>query len=318
MTMRIFTAEQIRAALGVADLIEPVAAAFKAYSRGEASDAISHLYPNGGDVHIKAGYLRGSPIFAVKLATGFTANSARGIPIWDGLVMAFDATTGAPVALLQDGGVLTDWRTAAAGAIATRALAPGAHTLGVIGSGLQAFWQPIAHKAALPGIARVLIWARSHAGAQAIVQRLQVALPGVEIVAASDLEQTVRDCDALVTTTASREVLIRRAWLRAGQHITAIGADDAFKRELEIEVVRDADTVVVDAREISSRYGEVAQALTAGQISLERCIELGELLANPALHQPRGGFTLAKLIGLGVQDLAAVEAALAALDAAQA
>jgi ornithine cyclodeaminase/alanine dehydrogenase-like protein (mu-crystallin family) len=313
--MRTYTRAQIRAAMTIGDMLEPVAEALKAHARGQVDDAISHLHPNHGEVHIKAGYRRGGPVFAVKVAAGFANNAARGLPVWDGLVLAFDANTGQPVALLQDGGLLTDWRTAAAGAIATRAFAPRARTLGIVGAGLQGFWQPIAHKAALPRLERVLIWARDVDRARALAQRLAPELPAVQITVQDDLRTLVQASDAIVTVTASRSPLIHRDWLRDGQHVTAVGADDADKHELALDVLRDARAVAVDARDVNTRYGDVAHALRAGMITLERCIELGALLEHPELIPAGSGYTVAKLIGLGVQDLASVEAALSKLTA---
>ena len=74
-----------------------------------------------GEIHVKAGHLHGAPAYAVKVASGFYAQDP---PAIDGLVLVFDATTGAPVAFLLDGGCITDMRTGAAGGVAARWLAP--------------------------------------------------------------------------------------------------------------------------------------------------------------------------------------------------
>jgi ornithine cyclodeaminase/alanine dehydrogenase-like protein (mu-crystallin family) len=99
--MKIISAEQVRANLKLEDLIEPLRNAFKSYSRGDSSDAIGFLRPNGGEVHIKSGFMAGSKVFAVKISAGFQENVARGNPVWDGVVMAFDASTGAPLAMVD-------------------------------------------------------------------------------------------------------------------------------------------------------------------------------------------------------------------------
>ncbi len=300
--MRIITMEQIRAVMQLKDLLEPVTEAFKAYSRGDSSDAIAHLHPNDGEVHIKAGFMRGSRVFAVKISAGFTSNAARGLPIWDGAVMAFDAETGVPVALLQDGGILTDWRTAVAGAVATRAVASKTRTMGVVGTGLQAYWQPLAHRAALE-FETLLIWGRNLDRARELQTKLEPQLSGVQIEVIPDLETLVRRSDAIITTTASREPLIRAAWLRDGQHITAVGADDDHKQELEPAALERAQCVVVDSIPVNLKYGDVARA----GLEAAKLIELGHVLERPAAMS---GVTVAKLIGLGVQDLAAVQAVL--------
>jgi ornithine cyclodeaminase/alanine dehydrogenase-like protein (mu-crystallin family) len=309
--MKIISADQVRANLKLEDLIEPLRNAFKTYSRGDSSDAIGFLRPNGGEVHIKSGFMAGSKVFAVKVSAGFQENIARGNPVWDGVVMAFDASTGAPLAIVQDGGLLTDWRTAVAGAVASHALARGdAKTLGVMGTGIQGLWQPLAHKTVID-FERLLLWGRNPEKAKLIQAQLEPQLPGVKIEVIIDLEQLVRSSEIIVTATGSLEPLIRSEWLQPGTHITAVGADDDRKRELELSVLEKADVIVVDSLLVNQKYGDIAKALNAGTLQTSSLIELGTLLANPNLGRTSSEqITVAKLVGLGVQDLAAVEVVL--------
>jgi ornithine cyclodeaminase len=309
--MKIVSADQVRANLKLEDLIEPMRNAFRSFSRGDSSDAIGFLRPNGGEVHIKSGFMAGCKVFAVKVSAGFQENIARGNPVWDGVVMAFDASTGTPVAIVQDGGLLTDWRTAVAGAVASRALARGdAKSLGVIGTGIQGLWQPLAHKTVID-FDRLLIWGRSVEKAKAIQTQLEPQLPGVKVEVITDLEQLVCESEIIVTATGSLEPLIRSEWLQPGTHITAVGADDDRKRELELSVLERANVIVVDSLLVNQKYGDIAQALKAGTLEASSLIELGTLLANPNLGRSSSEqITVAKLVGLGVQDLAAVEVVL--------
>ena len=311
INLRLITADQVRANLKLEDLIEPMRNAFKAFSRGDSSDAIGFLRPNGGEVHIKSGFVAGSKVFAVKVSAGFQENMARGLPVWDGAVMAFDASTGAPVAIVQDGGLLTDWRTAVAGAVASHALARGdAKTLGVIGTGIQGLWQPLAHKTVID-FDRLLIWGRNETKAQQLRAQLEPQLPGVKVEVFSELEQLVRESEIIVTATGSLEPLIGNEWLQTGTHITAVGADDDRKRELEFAVLERAEVIVIDSLLVNQKYGDVAQALKSGVLETSRLIELGTLLGNPNLGRTSSEqITVAKLVGLGVQDLAAVEVVL--------
>jgi ornithine cyclodeaminase len=320
--MRLVTANDIRAQVQLTDLLEPVSRAFQAYARGISSDAISHLHPDGGEVHIKSGAVRGEPYFVTKISGGFSGNVARGLPVWDGVVVAFDAETGQPVAFLHDEGILTDWRTAAAGAVASSALArPDARTLGVVGTGLQGYWQTVAHCALASSSAlnleTVLLWGRDPERTQVLARKLELELSGVRVEACTNLEQLVRESDILVTATGSNEPLIRAEWLRAGQHITALGADNADKRELEAAVLTRADVIVVDSLEVNGRYGEVAAALRDGTLQPGRIRgELGALLSGRIPGRSSDAqVTLVKLVGLGVQDLAAASAVLERLAA---
>jgi ornithine cyclodeaminase/alanine dehydrogenase-like protein (mu-crystallin family) len=311
INLKLISADQVRANLKLEDLIEPIRNAFKSYSRGDSSDAIGFLRPNGGEVHIKSGFMTGSKVFAVKVSAGFQENIARGNPVWDGVVMAFDASTGAPLAMVQDGGLLTDWRTAVAGAVASHALARAdSKTLGVIGTGIQGLWQPLAHKTVID-FDRLLIWGRSVEKAKALQARLEPQLPGVKIEVITDLEQLVQASEIVVTATGSLEPIIKSEWVQPGTHITAVGADDDRKRELELSVLEKADVIVVDSLLVNQKYGDIAQTLKAGTLQTSSLIELGTLLANPNLGRSSSEqITVAKLVGLGVQDLAAVEVVL--------
>jgi ornithine cyclodeaminase/alanine dehydrogenase-like protein (mu-crystallin family) len=310
--MRLYTPEEIRAKLRPEWLLEPNRQAFRAYSSGQAQNAISLLQPNGGEVHVKSGYMAGSPMFAVKVSAGFVGNAAADLPVWDGLIAVFDAHTGAPLALLQDQGLLTDWRTAIAGAIATQTLAHKTTTLGMVGCGLQGYFQPLAHKLVC-SFERLLLWGRSPQKAEALRQRLEPELPGVSIEVCTDLEWLVRQSDSLITATSSRAALIEADWLHAGQHITAIGADAPEKLELAPEVLRRADVVVVDSWAVNQQYGDVAVALKAGALEQVQG-ELGQLLEGRILGREHAAqISIAKLVGLGVQDVATAAAVLAAL-----
>lgn len=312
MSVQVIDEQEIRKRLRLADLIEPVRSAFIGHSRGLSSSAISHLQPTGGEVHIKSGYAQGSPFYVVKVVSGFPANVTRNLAVWDGVLAVFNSDTGAMVAIIEDHGLLTDWRTAAAGAIATQAFV-GSHLrqLGIVGSGLQAFWQPLAHKAVV-NFEVLAVWARNTQKTEHLCDRLRPLLQGVHVYPESSLEDLVRKSDAIVTATASIEPLIRAEWILSGKHITALGADTEMKRELETEVLIRAATIAVDSIEANHKYGEIARAVREGVLPAERVRELGQLLADPKpLRRTERDITVAKLVGIGAQDLAAVTALLA-------
>ncbi len=299
--MRVISAQEIEVAMQLADLAAPLENAFKMFSSGDSSGSLGFLRPNGGEVHIKSGFMQGSNIFAVKVSAGFAANATKGLPIWDGVVMAFDANTGAPIALIQDGGLLTDWRTAMAGAVATRALArKNARTLGIAGTGIQGYFQPLAHAAILE-FDELLIWGRNADKADNLKTKLEKQLGDKKIRVCTSLEALVQQSEVLVTATSSLEPIIQSAWVQNGTHITAVGADDEHKRELESSLIQRADIVVVDSRNANEKYGDLKD-------SPIQVLELGEILEQPELGRKSDRqITIAKLIGLGVQDLAAVE-----------
>ncbi|WP_420032357.1 ornithine cyclodeaminase family protein [Streptomyces sp. cg28] len=307
-------ADRIRAAVDLADLVEPVADAFVAYSTTEGARAPVMVLPvaHGGDSHIKAAHLPGSRHFLVKIANWFPGNRAHGLPEGGGFVALFDAATGAVTAVLEDEHHLSDLRTAAAGAVGARALSrPDAATATVLGTGRQAGLQARALTLVRP-IREMHVWGRDPRRATALADRIGKDLPHVEVVAAADPERAVRRSDIVVTATAGPTPVLFGSWLRPGQHITALGADDPDKRELDGACLHRATRVVVDSRELALQYGDLHAAIARGEITAERIDgEIGEVLAGRiAGRRTPDDITVAKLIGIGPQDLAAAETAL--------
>lgn len=148
MTLPVFDAAAIEEAATSRLVLDSVRDALIAHAEGRTSvpPPLHMDFPEAdGDCHVKAGWIAGAADFTVKIATGFYRNAGLGLPSNHGLVCVVSARTGQIRALLDDRGLLTAWRTAAAGALITHAMArPGADTLGVFGTGeqarLQASW----------------------------------------------------------------------------------------------------------------------------------------------------------------------------------
>ena len=143
--MDVVNLDQIKAALDVPVAMKLIEEGFVALATGAATvPPVGYLgFKNPpGDCHIKYGYIHGDDIFVLKLATGFFENPSRGLPTPNGLMLVLSAETGAPLALLNDSGYLTEVRTALAGAIAARYLAPEiVQCIGIVGAGYQAEMQ---------------------------------------------------------------------------------------------------------------------------------------------------------------------------------
>jgi ornithine cyclodeaminase len=299
--VRILRADDVRDALPMAACIDAVEAAFVAYSAGLASvpDVIHLDVPEAnGEIHVKAGHLSGAPSYAVKVASGFYAEQP---PAIDGMLIVFDARTGAPQALLLDGGLVTDIRTGAAGGVAARWLAPERVAVAaVIGTGIQARKQVEALRCVRP-VGEVRVWGRD-AG------RAARAAADVGGAAAATVREAVEGADVIITCTASREPLVASAWVRDGAHVTAVGSDGVGKQELDPELVRRADVIAVDAREQCVRLGELQHALDVA----DRAVELGAICAGDAPGRTSAEqLTICDLTGVGVQDVAAANAVLA-------
>jgi ornithine cyclodeaminase/alanine dehydrogenase-like protein (mu-crystallin family) len=298
---------EVRAALDMPSLIEAMGRALDAYSSGRAElPTVIHLeVPEArGEIHVKAGHLHGAPRYAVKVSSGFSATDPPSI---DGLVMVFDASTGALAALLLDGGHITDARTGAAGGLAASFLAPErVGTVAVLGTGLQARYQLDA-LAVVRSFDRVRVWGRNIDHARARVADLRGrSLPADDVETAATPEEAVVGSDVVLTCTASTEPLVRAEWLRPGMHVTAVGSDGPGKRELDVDVIGRADLLVVDSRDQCLRLGELHHAVDAGVVEADDAIELGEVAGGRRPGRTSDEqLTVCDLTGVGVQDVAA-------------
>ena len=248
-------------------------------------------------------------VFALKAVTVIPGNPARGLDAHQGLVTLFDGETGVPIAIL-DASAITAVRTAAVTAVATGLLARhGARTLAILGGGTQAR----AHLRALgDGFEQVRVYAPTTAHAEALVEQADAGRAEVSVAASA--EEAVHEADVVVTATSAREPVLRRAWLKPGAHVNAVGASTPQARELDTATVA-ASALFCDSREsLGHEAGEFALAVSEGLITGIDHVrgELGEVLAGLAPgRRDDGELTLFRSLGLAVEDLAAAELAVA-------
>jgi ornithine cyclodeaminase len=261
-----------------------------------------------GEFHIKTAYIENVPHIAVKIASGFYDNAARGLPSGSGLMAVFDATTGLPVAVLLDNGFLTDIRTGAAGAVAADVLARS-HivVVGVIGSGVQARHQ-IRCLRVVRDFSHIVAWSPTAGRLHRYCDEMRAE--GYAVRAAVGVDDVCAAADVLITATPSRRPLVRAEWLHPGMHVTAVGSDSPGKQELDAECLRRADLVVADRLTQCAAFGELSHSLAAGLIDQASVIELGAIVAGRASGRTTDDqITIADLTGVGFQDTAIAAAA---------
>jgi ectoine utilization protein EutC len=294
----------VRLDLTVVDVIE---AAFAALAKGGVimPPILSmDLHDANAEVDVKTAYIPGFDGFAIKVSPGFFDNPKLGLPSLNGLMILFSAKTGLVESLFLDNGYLTDIRTAAAGAVAARHLAPETvETAGVIGTGVQARLQMQAAHLVRP-FTRVLVHGRDMAKAAACANDLARSLE-VRAEAVADPAALVAQCQLVVTTTPSRVPVLMADWLHPGLHITAMGSDQAGKNEIEPAALIAADAYICDRASQCEVSGELEAARAAGLWTKGTPAELGEVIigAKPGRRSP-SDITICDLTGTGVQDTA--------------
>ena len=289
-------------------LIDRIADGFAALARDQAvmppvlSMAIEDY---NGEVDVKTAYVKGFDSFAIKISPGFFDNPGLGLPSLSGLMVLLSARTGQVEALLLDNGYLTDLRTAAAGAVAARALSPDrALRVGVLGAGLQARLQ-IQSLLLVRPIDRLTVWARNADQARRYADEMHQELD-LNVEVAADPQTVVVSSDTVITTTPATSPLIEADWLHPGLHITAMGSDADYKNELAPGVLAAADRFVCDRRAQSLSRGEWRHAVLSGDLPEDAPVdELGEIVAGAASGRRHDDeITVCDLTGTGVQDTA--------------
>ncbi|AWS43891.1 ornithine cyclodeaminase family protein [Streptosporangium sp. 'caverna'] len=258
-----------------------------------------------GDCHVKAGWVTGAPDFTVKIATGFYGNPAAGLPTNHGLVCVVSAQTGQVRAVLDDRGLLTAWRTAAAGALITHAMArPDATTLAVFGTGEQARLQ-VEWLARLRPITAILVHGRSQDRARALCE--EFAARGQHARPASAEEAA--GADMVVTTTPASAPVLESAHVRDGAHVTGIGTDMPHKNELPPALFGRAALIATDDHDQCLHHGDFGHAVRAGTVTADDDTPVGLLLEKP-IERPDDAITVADLTGVGALDAAVASAVL--------
>ena len=305
MKTKFYTKDQILKCLDKIDLIESIETGFVAYSRGNAivPPVGELLFENPpGDVHIKYGYIKSHDNYVVKIASGFSKNENLGLSSSHGVMVMFDSKTGYLKCVLHDEGHLTNVRTAVAGAICAKYIAPiQIKGIGIIGTGIQARMQ-LKYLKLVTNCREVFVLGRSKEKISQYINDMN--LLGFNVEKVSNSSELCKKSNLIVTTTNANESLINRKDIQKGTHITALGSDTPEKRELDPEILNIADAVVVDSISQCLERGETKKALDKNLIKEKNLIELGEIIdSNKKIRRNNEEITVADLTGVAVQDI---------------
>ena len=287
--MLYFDEEQVRQHLRMEQLIPAMEKALIDFSAGKVTQPVRQVItvdPPGGFYGMMPALTPEG--LGQKIVTFYPSNVERGIPTHMATIFLADPETGAPLAVM-DGRLITEMRTAAVSAAATKLLAaPDAKILAILGSGVQAR----SHVEALRfvrGFEEVRVWSPTKTHAERFAKEI-----GAKAMSAED---AVRDADVVVTTTNSKTPILKGSWLKPGSHLNAVGACRPDWRELDDEAM--ANVVFVDSREAAMK--ESGDVILSGA---KIYAELGEALAGKAPPRPNET-TIFKSLGMAVEDIAA-------------
>ncbi|HEX3758519.1 MAG TPA: hypothetical protein VHW23_07415 [Kofleriaceae bacterium] len=301
--MKVIGPDEIRRRIGAAQAIAAMRDAVIAQARGECDTPMPmHLdlsAAGGGEVHIKSSYRRGGRHVALKVAGTYAERPY-------GSIALISAATGETIAYFDDGGYLTDLRTAAVAALVARELGRADRALGILGTGVQARLLAELHAEVLP-LDEVWIWGRSGERAAACAADIARRLPRARVAVAPSPRELAARTSLIATATASRAPLLHAGDVRPGSHISAVGADSPGKQELDPALLAGAALLLVDSRAQCERLGELQHASS----ERGRAIEIGAFCATPVGFD-RAGITVADFTGLGAEDLFIAEACAAA------
>jgi len=303
--------DEIKQLVDVPELIRKIEAGFVLYSENRVvvpPVGFLHFEKPPGDVHIKYGFVSGDEFYVLKMASGFYDNPELNLPVSDGLLLVFSQKTGQLKLILLDECWLTDMRTAAAGAVAAKHLAPGkVHRIGIVGTGVQARLQ-LEMLRDVVDCQSCSIWGRNANNVHKLIMELGgseiIQAWGLELRVATEIDELVSECNLIVTTTSAKEPLIRADQVARGTHITAMGSDDSGKQELAADVLGLADRVIADSISQCVDHGECFHAVKANEIEADSILELGNVIKNPALGRSSDDqITVADLTGVAIQDI---------------
>jgi ornithine cyclodeaminase/alanine dehydrogenase-like protein (mu-crystallin family) len=286
----VLTEDDVRKRLRMADLIPAMEKALIEFSTGKVIQPVRQVIPidpPGGFYGMMPA--RTPEALGQKIVTFYPPNASLGIPTHMATIFLVDPETGTPLAMM-DGTLITEMRTAAVSAAATKLLAaPDAKVLAILGSGVQAR----SHVEALRFVRQfddIRVWSPNQENAE----RFAAEVNG----RAMSAEDAVSGADVVVTVTIAKMSILRVAWLKPGAHVNAVGACRPDWRELDDDAMRNS-VLFVDSREAAMK--ESGDVILSGA---KIYAELGEALAGKVAPRAQET-TIFKSLGMAVEDIAA-------------
>lgn len=294
------------------DLIDAMQAALAQFSGGVVQQPLRTVIEIGAQkafFGVMPAFIPEPAALGTKLVTVFGSNAAEGLPTHQAAIVLLDPRTGELLALL-DGRYITEARTAAVSAVSTRWLArEDAATLAILGTGVQAR----SHLEALGRVRPlqdVRVWSPNGERRETFVREMQPHT-AARITASGSARDAVEGADVVVLATASREPVVRGAWIAGGTHVCAVGACRPDQRETDTDLMRRARLFVDSRTAALAESGDILLPIAEGAFGAAHIAgELGELISGRVPGRASAAdVTLFKSLGMAVEDIAAAHMA---------
>jgi len=300
-----FNLDQIKKALEGIDVTKSIEEGFVAYSQRKVvvppvGEMIFKDPP--GEAHIKYGFIKNDDYYVIKIASGFYENHKINLPTNAGLMLLFSQKSGHLLPVLLDEGHLTAERTAAAGAVVAKYLAPkNVRRIGVFGAGGQGRLQ-VEYLKSIIDCKDIIVWGINQEEVVAYKHTMEPL--GYQVETTLEPNDIASSCNLIVMATPSKTPLLQADQIKKGTHITAMGSDTPEKQELDSKILQMADIVVADSMIQCQSRGEIYQAVKASDLMEDKPVELGNVIIRKELQRTSDEqLTVADLTGVAVQDV---------------
>jgi ornithine cyclodeaminase/alanine dehydrogenase len=303
----ILSRKDIESILTIQDTMDVVEEAFKEHSRGTVNMPLRPVIKvgkHGGMVIFMPAMLEGMGALGVKVVSVYPTNPTKyNLPTTIGIVVLNDPKNGNPIAVM-DGSFLTAMRTGAVSGVATKYLSrKDSKEVGIIGTGVQGRTQ-VEAVCGVRSIEKVKAYDVVADSCSRFCKEISQKL-GVKTVQAHNSEEAVRSSDIVITSSSSKEPVLKAEWISPGTHINAIGSHTPDAREIDASTIKRAK-LVVDSREAALREaGDIMMPIAQGLITPDHIFaELGEIVTGkkPGRENDQE-VSLFKSQGLALQDI---------------
>lgn len=303
------TGEQVASLLDMTTCIGLMRSALTALGTGRARQMVRPVLPLDGRavIGMMPAYDVAAGVAGVKVLSVFPDNYRRGMPSHQGVIVLFDATSGALRAII-DAEAITAIRTAAASAAATAELArPDASRLAILGTGVQAR-QHLAAMLLVRDLKSVTVWDRQPVRAEAFAERA-LTETGLVVNPSTSVATATEDADIICTVTAATEPILFAADVKPGAHVNAVGACTPDARELGSDLVA-AGRLFVDWHPAALREaGDIVLAISDGAVTDSHIVgEVGSVMAGTLPGRTDSNeITIFESLGQALEDLVAAD-----------